>query len=674
MKKFRNINLKNKIFFSTLAVILLLSVLSALDTRMVLIPNMTDELKLRGIGIAQSIADRGRGYVLTEDKPSLVSLVLDAVQLEEPKQFVSYILILDPENNALAHTFIDVFPDMLRLANTIPPEQPHSIKLLNIKHDSAYEAYDVAVPILEGIYRIGSVHVGLNKKHIDNLVGTWRITYLGIIFAIIGIFFLISHWLSNYITRPISELTKISDEISRGNLDIKPNLGSKIKCWQIQNCHKEDCPAYESTEFPCWYVDGTQCHENPQGRFPDKLNYCYECPVYARRGRDEVGQLADSFLHMTNRLKFSQIQLKQSEEKYRSLFDSGPNPIFVLDHEALIILDANPSAEETYGYSKEEFIGKPFVGLGPFEYKDAKMTRVKNDGWQKASLLGSKVRHYKKGNTPFYVNVYACPTRYKDRDALIVATTDITEMIEKDTQLIQAGKMTTLGEMSAGIAHELNQPLNAIKMGSEFLKMMLEERKAIPEQSLLHVVTEINNQVDRAAETINRLREFGRKADFTKENIDINRPIRGVLGIIGQQLSLENIKVVLDLDETLPFILAHNNRLEQVIFNMVINARDAINQKQAVGDGKNARFITLRSFQEDNRVALAVSDTGIGIPEPARDKIFEPFFTTKEVGKGMGLGLSIIYGIVRDYNGEIDVYSQEGTGTTFKITFPKASS
>jgi len=671
MKKFRNISLKNKIFFSTLTVILLLSGLSAVDTRLVLIQNMIDELKLRGIGIAQSIAERGRGFVLTEEAPGLVSLIFDVAKLEEHRQFVLYIFILDPENNVLAHTFVDVFPDFLRLANPIPPKQPRSIRLLKIKYDSAY---DIAVPIMEGIYRIGSVHIGLNKKHMDHLIGTWRITYLGIIFAIIGIFFLVSHWLSNYITRPISELTKVADEISRGNLDIKPTLGSETKCWEIQNCRRDGCPAHENTEFPCWYVDETQCPDNPQDKFPEKLNYCYECPVYARRSKDEVGQLADSFIHMTNRLKFSQIQLKESEEKYRSLFDSGPNPIFVLDHNALTILDANPRAEETYGYTKEELLGRPYADLAPFEYEILSGVNFENNTRKNSYKTILKVRQFKKDNTPFFVNVHACPTRYKHKNALIVAATDITEMMEKDTQLIQAGKMTALGEMSAGIAHELNQPLNAIKMGSEFLKMMIEEGRTIPEQSLLEVVTEVNNQVNRAAETINRLREFGRKADFTKENIDINRPIRGVLGIIGQQLRLQNIEVVVDLDETLPSIWAHNNRLEQVVFNMVINARDAINQKQKAGNEKNNRIITLRTFEENNRVAVTVSDTGIGIPEPAKDKIFEPFFTTKEIGKGMGLGLSIIYGIVRDYNGEIDVDSQEGTGTTFKITFPAAAS
>ncbi|TET83654.1 MAG: GHKL domain-containing protein, partial [Desulfobacteraceae bacterium] len=278
----------------------------------------------------------------------------------------------------------------------------------------------------------------------------------------------------------------------------------------------------------------------------------------------------------------------------------------------------------------------------------------------------------RKKGAPFYVNIVACHAMHMGTDCLIATTTDINESVEKEAQLIQASKMTTLGEMSAGIAHELNQPLNTIKMGNEFLKMAIEKGKKIPEQDLFHVVNEVSGQVDRAAEIIDRLREFGRKADFTKEKIDINRSIRGVLDIVGKQLSLQNMEVRLDLDDTLRPILAHNNRLQQVIFNLVTNARDAMNQKQEAGAESGNRVISIRSFWEKDRVAIAVSDTGIGIPEAARDRIFEAFFTTKEMGEGMGLGLSISYEILRDYGGEIHVQSEEGSGTTFKLTFPCA--
>jgi histidine kinase len=280
------------------------------------------------------------------------------------------------------------------------------------------------------------------------------------------------------------------------------------------------------------------------------------------------------------------------------------------------------------------------------------------------------VQHYKKGNVPFYVRVTACPIRFNNSDAVILATTDLTEMLEKEAQLLQASKMTTLGEMSAGIAHELNQPLNAIKMGSDYLTMMVEDHQKIPENNFVEVAQQISGQVDRAVEIINRLREFGRKPDFVKKRVDLNETVGVIYGIVNQQLVLQNIKLNLDLAENLPPIMAHNTRIEQVIFNLVTNAQDAINLKREAGSATGDHAITICSFEDENSATLVVTDTGSGIPADIRNKVFEPFFTTKEVGRGMGLGLSITYGIVRDYNGQIEIHSQEGVGSSIRLTFP----
>jgi histidine kinase len=253
---------------------------------------------------------------------------------------------------------------------------------------------------------------------------------------------------------------------------------------------------------------------------------------------------------------------------------------------------------------------------------------------------------------------------------VILATTDLTEMLEKEAQLLQASKMTTLGEMSAGIAHELNQPLNAIKMGSDYLTMMVEDHQKIPENNLVEVAQQISGQVDRAVEIINRLREFGRKPDFVKKRVDLNETVGVIYGIVNQQLVLQNIKLNLDLAENLPPIMAHNTRIEQVIFNLVTNAQDAINLKREAGSATGDHAITICSFEDENSATLVVTDTGSGIPADIRNKVFEPFFTTKEVGRGMGLGLSITYGIVRDYNGQIEIQSQEGVGSSIRLTFP----
>ncbi len=388
---------------------------------------------------------------------------------------------------------------------------------------------------------------------------------------------------------------------------------------------------------------------------------------------DENGRIdfiSGAFLDITKR-KMAEAALHDSEEKYRSLFDSGPNPIFVLDPADLRILDVNPAALDAYGYTKEELLGRTFGELGRFETTEAGPGPDSTAGWTDSCIINQKARHLKKDGTPFYIRVKACPIRYQHREAFILAATDITEAIEKDAQLFQSSKMTTLGEMSAGIAHELTQPLNAIKIGNDYLKRKIETGKTVSTEELNRVVTAVTDQVQRASEIINRLREFGRKPDFKKAPVDINTIITDVLKIIGHQLSLNNINVSYDLADNLPTILANPNRLEQVLFNLVTNARDAIGQLTGDAGGINERNIVIETYVDKDDVVCAVADTGSGIPDENRDKIFEPFFTTKEVGQGMGLGLAITYGIVRDYGGNITVKSKVGKGTRFEMRFKR---
>lgn len=658
-KRIRHLSLKIKIFASTLAVVLLISVAIAMLARWILISSLTRELEQRGIAVAQSIAERGSGFILDHDKADLVSLVFDAAQLGERKILISYIFIEDTDGAILAHTFIHPFPYALLTENPLPEGVDHSVKLITVDNE---EAYDIAVPVKEGIYTLGTVHVGLNKRHIDNLVGKLRFMFLGFISAIVVIIFLITLRISNYITQPISRLTKISDEISRGNLDFSMELGAITEGWEPRRC-----PAYANTDLPCWHFDQTRMED--QVPSPENVRTCKECLFYKKRRGDEVDQLADSFNNMIWSIKLYRRRLNDSEEKYRSLFDSNPDPVFVMDGKTHVILDANPRAEEVYLYGKDELIGMSVGELESEEGADG-VSRFNMSERAGECFLYAKVRHLKKNGAPFFVNLHACRTYYRDKEAVIFSATDITDMVEKDAQLIQASKMTTLGEMSAGIAHELNQPLNAIKMGSDYLNMMSQKGDKAPMEHLAKVVAEISEQVDRAAAIINHLREFGRKSELIIEQVDINEPIRGVFTIIGQQLALQNIDVVLDLSEDLPLIRAHANRLEQIFFNLVTNARDAINGEWPGKTPDNPREIFIKSAMEYGRVAVTVSDTGCGIAPHDLQKVFEPFFTTKKTGQGMGLGLSISYGIVKDYGGEIEVGSEPGEGTTFKLTFP----
>ncbi|BBD07345.1 ATP-binding protein [Desulfovibrio ferrophilus] len=672
MKRYRNISLKNKIFLSILGVIMVISVIIALLARWILLSSLTSELEHRGVAIAQSVADRGSGYVLDGDFPSLTALIFDVSMLGERRDLVSYIYVAGPEVDVLAHTFIRPFPREILGTNLLAEEvQAPSVRPILMGGETAL---DIAVPVLEGIYRIATVHVGLNQRHIDNLVSKLRITFLGFITLVIVIIFWISHRISGYITLPVTKLIKMSDEISKGNLNFKLDLGKQYEDLLVDQESGERCPAYHNSDLPCWHVDKTMGPVSEDAPRPKKPPYCRECVIRHKQIGDEVLQLADSFTYMVRSIKLYRNRLNESEAKYRSLFDAGPDPIFVIERSSLDILDVNPRASELYGYGLQEFHGKSFLDLEA----EGEMGTLKSFEALTADNGGSvfypKAIHRKADGQTFFVNMHASATAYGGHEALIVSTTDITDIIEKDAQLIQASKMTTLGEMSAGIAHELNQPLNAIKMGSDFLSMIVGGEGEVPEDQLEQVTGQMSEQVDRATEIINTLRQFGRMSDLTPEKLDINDPVRAIQKIIGRQMELQSIALKLDLGQDLKQIQAHGNRLQQVFFNLVSNARDAINVWSDPEDSDpRERQITIRTFEEDGRVAIAVSDTGVGIDQTQVDKIFEPFFTTKETGKGMGLGLAISYGIVKDYGGEISVTSKIGAGTTFKLMFPPAA-
>jgi len=232
--------------------------------------------------------------------------------------------------------------------------------------------------------------------------------------------------------------------------------------------------------------------------------------------------------------------------------------------------------------------------------------------------------------------------------------------------------MPSLGGMSAGIVHELNQPLNAIKMGSEFLTMMISQKANIKTAQLSQIATEISDQADRASEIINRLRAFSQRPDFKKELININEPVRDMMAIVRHQLKVDNIAAELDLDETLPPVWGHKNRLAQVVYNLVTNACEAIDKRKKSPDDAGRNVIRICTSCEDDQVALTVSDTGIGIAPRDLGRILEPFFTTKAVGQAKGLGLSISNEIIRDFGGRLKIYSEQMKGATFTVILPRA--
>ena len=357
-------------------------------------------------------------------------------------------------------------------------------------------------------------------------------------------------------------------------------------------------------------------------------------------------------------------EVEKSENKYQTIFNTIPNPVFVLDKKTLNILDCNESAKASYGFNKEEILMTSFLNLFEENHREESASKIKS-----SNILDRK-KHIRKDGQTMYVNLRISSTEYAGQEVLLVTTSDITERLMAEQQLIQAGKMATLGEMATGVAHELNQPLSVIKTASSFLIRKVRKKETIQDEILKTMAEEIDSHVDRASKIINHMREFGRKSGVDREKVLVNEPLEKALEVFRQQLKLREITVVKDLKKDLPPILADSNRLEQVFINLLTNARDAIEEMSGKPNQEaGAKKIFLKTDLKNGMVNIEVRDTGVGIPKLILDKIFEPFFTTKKVGKGTGLGLSISYGIVQDYGGYIRAESQEGVGSSFIIHF-----
>ena len=248
------------------------------------------------------------------------------------------------------------------------------------------------------------------------------------------------------------------------------------------------------------------------------------------------------------------------------------------------------------------------------------------------------------------------------------------DLRDKQEQLVQAGKLATLGELTTGVAHELNNPLNNIGLfiGNVIDQIRIEGiSRDVDLDRVTRDLDKATAQVRKATEIISHLRTFGRTAPVSREPVAVNEVVQHALSLMQEQLRLRDIEVVLDLAAEDPTVAASPIQLEQVFINLLTNARDALADVAADGAGTpGGRRIEIRSSVRSGWADVLVRDTGAGIPPGLERRIFDPFFTTKGVGKGTGLGLAITYGILKDHGGSIALVRRQEPGAAFLVQLP----
>jgi PAS domain S-box-containing protein len=328
------------------------------------------------------------------------------------------------------------------------------------------------------------------------------------------------------------------------------------------------------------------------------------------------------------------------------------------------ITGCNTALEELLGVRRDEAVGARVEDLFAEDFAETLQQALGAAGWELTGLRHIyKLHTATRSERSLILNIAFAPLRRTEIAAhtgALVVLEDVTARVRLEEQLQQREKLSSIGLLAAGVAHEINTPLTGVSSYTQMLLAMFPTGD--PKHKLLE---KIHRQTERATGIVNNLLNFSRTGTATEfDEVDVNRVLDDTLQLLEPQLRQSQIEIVRDYDSTLPCAYANGGKLQQVFTNLILNARDAI---------PNGGRITLSTATEDNEsVVIHVADTGIGIAPENVARIYDPFFTTKGVGRGTGLGLAVSYGIVQEHAGHIAVNSAPGRGTTFRITIPTA--
>jgi two-component system NtrC family sensor kinase len=326
------------------------------------------------------------------------------------------------------------------------------------------------------------------------------------------------------------------------------------------------------------------------------------------------------------------------------------------------ITNWNSALEEIYGLKREEAIGRRITQVFQPEMLRALRALMQRAEWQK----GQPVNVYKfrassvdGRDLTLNVSLAALQSKTEEVEGTLVAIEDVTERMKLEEQVQQSDKLSSIGLLAAGVAHEVNTPLTGI---SSYSQMLMQQ---VPETDPRHQLLEkIYRQTSRASSIVNNLLNFSRVSDSRFSMIDLNRVLDDTIQLLESQLRNTQIEVVRSYGAELPLVPGNAPKLQQVFMNLILNARDAMPE-----GGR----LEISTASDEDSVIIKFRDSGMGIDPEHLSKIYDPFFTTKGIGKGTGLGLAVSYGIIKDHSGHIDVESKPGEGALFMITLPLAT-
>lgn len=369
--------------------------------------------------------------------------------------------------------------------------------------------------------------------------------------------------------------------------------------------------------------------------------------------------------------KEAQIALKASEELYHSLLRTSPDGIIITDLEGRIT-EASDIAFELFGIQDRKIIeGMPLMEFIPNSSRKALINIMKTT-IQEGMVQNFEIKLKRIDNTEFTSEISTSQIRDTNGEtsAFMSVIRDISERKLFEKQLRHSERMTGIGELATGMAHEINQPLNTISLSIDNIIFSL-DNKTITESYLKTKINKVFDNITRIKKIIDHVRTFSRdQDDFVQAGFEINTSIQNSISMISEQFTHKEIDLFFHPEKDIPHVIGNAYRFEQVILNMLINAKDAVEEKKKKNCGKFKKKVEILTKLENKQIIIEVKDNGVGIAPEDVDKVLLPFYTTKAPGQGTGLGLSISYGIIKELGGDIEIISNPKSGTTISIKIP----